>query len=263
MGAWLPGSPIVLGSIVRKVRSPLPGVCLPTTSSHTRAPPGGSPSPACSMLTLCSMPRPYSDSHTAHPQSLRGLGAASVPTVRIQGWVRTGFLLVPRAMSLDRPCASQGLPGSPPAQWGLLVSTLRDAFRGRTSKYVLSLLSQEAGTHPWECRDERGAGRGIEHSSEGPGSALGSRQSHPPPACLPALWEGCSELIPTLSSRDSDFQGGTPIRFRLRSQGLFGTHVLRSPHSGSWQFSNPGPTSLWNSLPSGGMACVTALSGLD
>ncbi len=61
--------------------------------------------------------------------------------------------------------------------------------------------------HTWDCKDEPGAGRDMEHSSEGPGSALGSGQSHPLLACSQPLWEGCNERIPTLSPGDADFQG--------------------------------------------------------
>ncbi|VCW76845.1 unnamed protein product [Gulo gulo] len=50
-----------------------------------------------------------------------------VPAVRTQSWVQTGLLLMPRTLTLDRPCASQGLPRAPHLHsgvfWLLLLGT--------------------------------------------------------------------------------------------------------------------------------------------
>ena len=117
VGAGLPGFHILLGSVAREVSSPLPGVRLPNFLLTQEPPEGPTPPGApCSP----SPPRPV---HTGTPtQTTQSphefLGAAGVPALRTQSWVQTGFLLVRRAVTLDRPWASQGLPRLPSSTVG-------------------------------------------------------------------------------------------------------------------------------------------------
>ena len=116
--------------------------------------------------------------------------------------------------------------------------------------------------HTWDCKDEPGAGRDMEHSSEGPGSALGSGQSHPPRACSQPLWEGCNERIPTLSPGDADFQG---LPLGLGS----GPRASSAPMCWAVPTVVPGHSRILLThpcgipSPPGWTACVTALSGRE
>ena len=68
LDTWVP---IALGSLVREVRSPLPGGSLPNFLLHQSS--LSRRYPSCSRLTLHSMQCPSSDPHIASPQALGGL----------------------------------------------------------------------------------------------------------------------------------------------------------------------------------------------
>lgn len=154
------------------------------------------------------MPCLYSDPHTAYPQPLGGLGAAVVPAVRAQSWVQTGFLLrlLPRTGTADAPCGSQGLPSLPVCTLGVFWLLLLGMPSGVGPLHTFRTRSPGRLVHTLgDARASQGLGGGMEHSPEGPGSALGSRQSHPPAAWVPsavARWQFMES-----DRGDTDFQG--------------------------------------------------------
>ena len=178
-----------MGCVVREVRSPLPGGSLPDFLLPPELP-EGAPPPAAqgSPSTPCPV---HPVTPTQPPHSLcaaGGLGAAVVPAGRAQSWVQTGLLLLlPRTVCPHTPCGSQGLPSLPVCtlgvSWLLLLGMASGVgplhtFHPRSPRRLVHTLGQ--------ARVSQGLAGGMEHSPEGPGSALGSRQSHRPPACVPS-----------------------------------------------------------------------------
>lgn len=108
VGSWLPGFQILMGSVVREVRSPWPGSPHPTSSSD-KSPSREGPSPSCSMLTPPCPIYTVTPSHPTPPTAHARPGCS--PCVRTQSWVQPGLLRVPRAVTLDRPCAGPSALG--------------------------------------------------------------------------------------------------------------------------------------------------------
>ena len=155
------------------------------------------------MLTLPPMAHPYSDTHTAHPQPPQGLGAAGVPAVRTQSWVQTGLLLVPRAVTLDRPVplrASQAPHLHSGVFWRLLLGTPSGVGPLHTFR---TCSHRRLGHTLGNARMSQGLGGAWNTAQRG--WVCSGVQAKPP--LVPALWDGHSERILTLSSHDTDCQG--------------------------------------------------------